>query len=93
LRSEGDDERVWRAITYDEDELGPAISLLAVGDACAIVGKLDVHAATDALGRKRIAFCVTVKQILILRRRSLAAVRASNFLEPPAAGGIVARAR
>src|SRR5262245_21398170 len=90
-RSEGDNERTWRCTVFDEEELGPAVSLLAVGDACAIVGKLDVHVATDSLGRKRIAFCVTVKQLLLLRRRSPAAVRASNFLEPPAAGGIVAR--
>jgi hypothetical protein len=91
LRSEGDNERTWRCVVFDEDELGPAVSLLAVGDACAIVGKLDVHAATDSLGRKRIAFCVTVKQLLLLRRRSPAAIRASSFLEPPAAAGIVAR--
>src|SRR5262245_43895141 len=86
LRAEGGDERVWRAITYDEDELNPAIGLLTRGDSVAIVGRLDVHAAEDSLGRKRIAFVVIVKQILILRRRSPAAVRASNFLEPPAAG-------
>jgi hypothetical protein len=91
IRSEGENDRIWRAVVFDEEELGPAVSLLAVGDACAIVGKLDVHVATDSLGRKRIAFCVTVKQLLLLRRRSPAAVRASNFLEPPAAGGIVAR--
>jgi hypothetical protein len=91
LRCEDENDRTWRAVVFDEEELGGAVSLLAVGDACAIVGKLDVHAAEDSLGRKRIAFCVTVKQILILRRRSPAAVRASNFLEPPAAGGIVAR--
>jgi hypothetical protein len=92
LRSEGDNERVWRCVVFDEDEFGPAASLLAVGDACAIVGKLDVRVAADSLGRERIAFCVTVKQLLVLRRRSAMKARSTDFFEPPSAGGIVARA-
>src|SRR5262245_18580241 len=89
LRCEGD-ERIWRGVFFDEDEIN-AVGLLAVGDSLSVVGLLNIHPATDSLGRRRLAFEVIGRQLLLLRRRSPAAVRASNFLDPPAAGGIVAR--
>jgi hypothetical protein len=58
LRSEGD-ERIWRVTAYDEDEIG-GLDTPAVGDALSVVGALDIHAAEDSQGRRRIAYCVQV---------------------------------
>jgi hypothetical protein len=81
------DGQVWKITAFDEDQIG--VETLAIGDACAIVGSLDVHAAEDSLGRRRIAFCVTARQLLLLRSRSAVKAAATSFLEPPTAGGAV----
>jgi len=80
--------RVWRIIFFDEDEIN-AVSLLAAGDPLAVSGTLHIHPATDSQGRRRLAFEVVGKQILILRSRSAAKARATSFFAPPAAGGII----
>lgn len=87
LRSEGD-ERVWRVVIYDEAEIN-AVRLLAVGDALSVAGQLNIHQATDSQGRRRLAFEVVGRQLLVLRRRSAAKARATSFFEPPTAGGFV----
>jgi hypothetical protein len=87
VRAESDGQ-VWKILAYHEDEIG-GLDTLAIGDACAIVGSLDVHAAEDRLGRRRIAYCVTAKQLLLLRARSAVKAAATSFFEPPMAGGVV----
>jgi hypothetical protein len=72
------DERIWRVTAYAEDEIG-GLDTLAVGDALSVVGALDVHAAEESQGRKRIAYCVTARQLLLLRSRSPAKASASSF--------------
>jgi hypothetical protein len=87
LKAESDGQ-IWKVFVFHEDEV-PLIDALAVGDACSIVGQLDVHVAEDSLGRRRIAYCVVAKQLLLLRARSAAKARATSFFEPPTAGGFV----
>jgi hypothetical protein len=87
LKAESDGQ-IWKITVFHEDEIG-VVDTLAIGDACSIVGRLDVHVAEDSLGRKRIAFCAVAKQLMLLRARSAAKARASSFFEPPTAGGIV----
>jgi hypothetical protein len=58
-------------------------------NAVALTGNLDVHPEEDRLGRRRIAYCVVAKQLLLLRARSAAKARATSFFEPPTAGGFV----
>jgi hypothetical protein len=41
------------------------------------------HGAEDNLGRRRNAFCIVAKQLLLLRARSAAKAAASSFYEPP----------
>jgi hypothetical protein len=76
------DGQIWRAIVYDEEELR-VTETLTVGDACAIVGQLEVRAEQDKFGRSRIGFNVTAKQILLLRARSAVKAAAAGFLERP----------
>jgi hypothetical protein len=87
IRSEGD-ERIWRVTILDEDEVGGA-ETLRPGDALSVVGALDVHAAQDARGYKRIAYCLVAKQLLLLRNRSPVKAAASSFFEEPMAGGVI----
>jgi hypothetical protein len=70
----------------------PGVDRLAIGDVLAVAGVLNLHPATDSLDRRRLAFEVVGRQLLLLRLRSSEKVRATNFYEPPVAGGIVARA-
>jgi hypothetical protein len=91
LRSEGD-ERIWRVTVYDEDEVG-GVDTLAVGDVLSVVGLLNIHPVTDSQGRKRLAYEVIGRQLLLLRLRSSERARAMGFYEPPKAGGFVARPR
>jgi hypothetical protein len=73
------DGTVWKVTALDETELG--CERLAFGDAVAIQGQLNVHAECDREGRKRIAHCVTARQILFLRGRSV--TKAAGMHEPP----------
>jgi hypothetical protein len=84
--------RTWRIVFFDEDEI-VAVGLLAAGDALAVSGTLNLHAATDRQGRRRLAFEVVGKQILILRSRSMVAARNTAFFSPPQTGGYVTRPR
>jgi hypothetical protein len=78
-----------QATIFHEDEIA-GLNTLVVGDAIAVTGSLDVHAAEDRLGRKRIAFCIIAKQLLTLRGRSTVKAAATRFLdEPPQSGGFV----
>jgi hypothetical protein len=86
LRSEGD-ERIWRVIIYHEDEV-PGVDRLALGDVLAVAGVLNLHPATDSQGRRRLAFEVVGRQILLLRIRSSERARAT-FFEPSMANGAV----
>jgi hypothetical protein len=79
LRAEGD-ERIWRVIIYHEDEI-PGTDRLALGDILAVAGVLNLHPATDSLGRRRLAFEIIGRQLLLLRLRSSERARAA-FLEP-----------
>jgi hypothetical protein len=89
LKAESDD-RIWKIIVFHDDEIG-IVDTLAIGDACSIVVRLEVNVAEDSLGRRRVAFCAVAKQVVALRGRSSEKARVSRFLEPPKAGGIVAR--
>jgi hypothetical protein len=89
LKAESDD-RIWKIIVFHDDEIG-IVDTLAIGDACSIVGRLDVHVAEDSLGRRRVAFCAVAKQVMALRGRSSEKARASRFVQPPMAGGFVRR--
>jgi hypothetical protein len=80
-------------VNYGAAALQPLSERSGLGDACSIVGRLDVHVAEYRLRRKRIAFCAVAKQLMLLRVRSAAKARASSFFEPPAAGGFVQRPR
>jgi hypothetical protein len=46
---------------------------------------LDIHAAADSQGRRRLAFQVIGRQLLFLRQRSLA--KTTAFYEQPPGGG------
>jgi hypothetical protein len=83
LRSEGD-ERIWRVTVYDEDEVG-GVGTLAVGDALSVAGVLNIHPAMDGQGRRRLAYEVTGKQLLLLRIRSSERARAMGLAELGAA--------
>jgi hypothetical protein len=87
VRAESDGQ-IWKITVFHEDEIGVA-DTLAIGDAIALTGSLNVRPEKDRLGRKRIAFCAVAKQLMLLRARSAAKARASSFFEPPTAGGIV----
>jgi hypothetical protein len=89
LKAESDGQ-LWKILVFHEDEIG-VVDTLAIGDACAIVGRLEVHVAEDSLGRRRVAFCAIAKQVMALRLRSPMKARASSFAAPPMAGGVVAR--
>jgi Single-strand binding protein family len=87
LKAESDGQ-IWKVTVFHEDEIA-VVDALAVGDAVALTGNLDVHPEEDRLGRRRIAYCVVAKQLLLLRARSAAKARATSFFDPPTAGGIV----
>ena len=73
LRVEGD-ERVWRVIVFDEDEV-PGVDRLAVGDVLSVVGLLNIHPVMDK-GTKRLAYEVIGRQLLLLRLHSSERARA-----------------
>jgi hypothetical protein len=77
--------RTWRIVFFDEDEI-VAVGLLAAGDALAVSGTLNLHATVDSQGRRRLAFEVVGKQVLILRSRSKAAARNTAFFFAAANG-------
>jgi hypothetical protein len=78
LRSEGD-ERIWRVTIYHEDEV-PGIDRLAAGDVLSVVGLLNIHPVMDK-GKKRLAYEVIGRQLLLLRLRSSERARAMAFAE------------
>jgi hypothetical protein len=77
LKAEADGQP-WRVTVLDEDELR-VTETLTVGDACAVVGQLAVGAEQDKLGRSRISYNVTAKQILLLRARSAVKAAAASL--------------
>jgi hypothetical protein len=83
LRGEGD-SRIWKVIIYHEDEV-PGVDPLAQGDVLAVAGVLNLHPATDSLGRRRLAFEVVGRQLLLLRIRSSERAKAASFYESPMA--------
>jgi hypothetical protein len=68
LRAESDGQ-IWLVKIFHEDEI-TVVDNLAINDAVAFTGSLEVRAEEDRQGRKRIAFSVVAKQLLVLQRRS-----------------------
>jgi hypothetical protein len=79
LRAEGDGQ-IWRISALDENEIGA--ERLALGDAIAVTGQLDVGVEADRAGRRRVAYRCEAKQILFLRNKSIVRAAAMNGHQP-----------
>jgi hypothetical protein len=77
------EERIWRVVILHEDEV-PGLDRLAIGDVLSVVGLLNIHPVTDSQGRKRLAYEVIGRQILLLRLRSSERARAMGLAEASA---------
>jgi hypothetical protein len=68
------EERTWRVVIYHEDEV-PGLDRLAIGDVLSVAGLLNIHPVSDR-GKRRLAYEIIGRQILLLRLRSSERARA-----------------